>query len=223
MGGAGAGTTSKFCRVPRFQEGCAPQGGSLATSLTVVHFIFLFTDKSCEEAVLLLSSQSRGELLPPLPWSFLLQDPLHLLLLRVSQDSPSQSSLCQVESGNHPCSVYFLQMLNKEPLFPSFRLFLQPFKWLLCFPLNALQLAVVFRNELCTPGPSIRGRTLLAWTGLLLTVTETFPEHKIPLPEPQFQTSSLVRCFLSTGWILFKLSLFPSPPNQTSLDQSWWI
>ena len=27
-----------------------------ATSLTVVHFIFLFTDKSCEEAVLLLSS-----------------------------------------------------------------------------------------------------------------------------------------------------------------------
>ena len=190
MGGAGAGTTSKFCRVPRFQEGGAPQGGSLATSLTVVHFIFLFTNKSCEEAVLLLSSQCRWELLPSRPWSFLLQDPLHLLLLRVSQDSPSQSSLCQVESGNHPHSVYFLQMLNKEPLFPSFKLFLQPFKWLLYFPLNALQLAVVFRNELCTPGPSIRGRTLLVQTGLLLTATETFPENKIPLSGPQFQTTS---------------------------------
>ena len=56
MGGAGAGTTSKFCRVPRIQEGGAPQGASLATTLTVVHFIFLFTNKSCEEAVLLLSS-----------------------------------------------------------------------------------------------------------------------------------------------------------------------
>lgn len=38
MGGAGAGTTSKFCRVPRFQEGGAPQSSSLSTSLTVVHF-----------------------------------------------------------------------------------------------------------------------------------------------------------------------------------------
>ena len=68
-----------------------------------------------------------------------------------------------------------------------------------------------FRNEPRTPGPSIRGRTLLAQTGLLLTATGTFPENKIHFLDLSFRLLHLSDAFfLLDGFYLnYHCSLLP--------------
>lgn len=106
---------------PGSKRGGGPQGGSLATPLPVERAIFLLTNKSFEEAMLLVSSR-RGVVASVSTLALSSRGPPASSVAYSLSGFASQTRLCLVVSGNHPHPVYFLQMLNTEPLVPAFRL-----------------------------------------------------------------------------------------------------